>query len=444
MKRLLYIVACLVLASACHTKTEVKPYSWEDDLHQRLLAEFCLTESQVKDYIRKYIPDVTDKQMRAWEASYALECMTLDGEKRYFRNAGPNLFRLDSKCRDIKLAQEGTAPGAADKALARNIPEIVAACRETDKPLAAPKRMRVTYTLTVDTNVVPAGKLVRCWLPYPRADHPRQDRVKLLYTSEPDYELSPAECRHSTLYMEKHAVAGQPTVFSETFEFTSFGEWHDIDSASVQPYNTASPIYKEYTAERSEQVVFTPRLRQLADRLTSGEPNPWLRACRIFRWIVDNFPWASAREYSTIGNIPEYVLDNRHGDSGQLSLLFVTLCRLSGIPAHFQSGFAMYPGGWSRRGWAEIYLEGIGWIPVDLSEGIASSANYAGEGRFFFMSGIDSWRMLVNQDYGMPLVPAKQHPRSETVDFQRGEVEWEGGNLYFTDWDYDMIIEYLD
>ena len=44
----------------------------------------------------------------------------------------------------------------------------------------------------------------------------------------------------------------------------------------------------------------------------------------------------------------------------------------------------------------------------------------------------------------MPLHPAKRYPRSETVDFQRGEVEWRGGNLYFTQWSYDMQIEYLD
>lgn len=52
--------------------------------------------------------------------------------------------------------------------------------------------------------------------------------------------------------------------------------------------------------------------------------------------------------------------------------------------------------------------------------------------------------MIVNSDYGMPLVPEKKYPRSETVDFQRGEVEWEGGNLYFPKWDYHMDIEYLD
>ena len=104
MKNLLYIVFLFVFVSACSTKPENKPYSWDDDLHRRLLTDFCLTESQVKDYIRKYIPDVTDEQMRQWEASNALECMVLDGEKRYFRNAGPNLFRVDSACYDIKIA----------------------------------------------------------------------------------------------------------------------------------------------------------------------------------------------------------------------------------------------------------------------------------------------------------------------------------------------------
>lgn len=80
MRKLLYTVALFVIASACSTKSESKPYNWEDDLHQRLLTDFCMTESQVKDYIRKYIPDVTDEQMRQWEASKALECMMLDGE----------------------------------------------------------------------------------------------------------------------------------------------------------------------------------------------------------------------------------------------------------------------------------------------------------------------------------------------------------------------------
>lgn len=441
MRNLLYIICIFLFASACNTKPE--DYEWKKDLHQRLLTDFCLTESQVKDYIRKYIPDVTDSMMRRWEDSKALECMVLDGEKRYFRNAGPNLFRIDSACRDIKIAKEGVALSGSDKVNMENLPEIMSAVKKEGKAMVAPKRMRVTYTLTVDTNAVPAGKIIRCWLPYPRQDHPRQQDVKLISVSEPRWTLSPPDCCHGMLYMEKYAVHGEPTVFSETFEYTSCGEWHDLKPEDVLPYDTASALYKEYTAEREKHIIFTPRLRALAAKLTDGETNPYLKAKRIFRWVNDNFPWASAREYSTIENIPEYVLDNRHGDCGQVSLLFITLCRISGIPAHFQSGFMMHPRAWNLHDWAEVYFEGVGWVPVDQSFGIPTYARNADE-QYFFLGGIDSWRMIVNSDYGRTLVPFKKHPRSETVDFQRGEVEWDGGNLYFPQWDYHMDIEYLN
>lgn len=443
MKTLLYSAVMLVILSACTAKVSDKAYSWEDDLRHRLLVDFCLTEAQVKDYIRKYIPDVTDEQMRKWEDDKSLEYMVLDDEKRYFRNAGPNLFRLDSLCRDIKLAKEGRVVSGSEKVNKENLPEIISSVKESGQSLGAPKRMRVTYTLTVDTNAVPAGEMVRCWLPYPRADIKRQQGVKLISTSEPEYLLSPETCAHSTLYMEKRAILDEPTVFSETFEYTSYGEWHNLKPEDVQPYDTTTALYKEYTVEREKHIIFSPRLRELASKLTEGENNPYLKALRIFRWIDAHFPWASAREYSTIDNIPEYVLDNRHGDCGQVTLLFVTLCRICGIPAHFQSGFMMHPNAWNLHDWAEVYFEGVGWVPVDQSFGIPTFAENQDE-TLFFLGGIDSWRMIVNSDYGMSLVPAKKYPRSETVDFQRGEVEWDGGNLYFPQWDYTMDIEYLN
>ena len=79
--------------------------------------------------------DVTDEQMRQWEASKALECMMLDGEKRYFRNAGPNLFRVDSTCYDIKIAKEGTSPSGSEKVNMENLPEIISAVKKEARPL---------------------------------------------------------------------------------------------------------------------------------------------------------------------------------------------------------------------------------------------------------------------------------------------------------------------
>ena len=428
---------------ACQPTSNREAYSWEEDLHHRLSLDFCRTEAEVKAYIEQYIPDVSEAQLRQWEEQGALECMLIDGEKRYFRNAAPNLFRIDSVCRALKIAKEGSALSGSEQVNQRHLPEVIRAVRAQQTPFVETKRFRITYTLTVEADAVPAGERVRCWLPYPRMDVPRQSEVKLLATSEKHYQHSAEDCMHSTLYMEKPAVKGQPTVFSETFSFASAAEWHDLRPEQVLPYDTTTVLYRTYTGEQDQHIRFTPRLRQLAAELTAGEEHPLRKARLLFQWVNDHFPWASAREYSTIDHIPEYVLTNRHGDCGQVTLLFLTLCRLCGIPSHFQSGFMLHPGEWNLHDWGEIYFEGVGWVPVDQSFGVPTFARNEDE-HWFFLGGIDAWRWIVNNDYGMPLDPEKRYPRSETVDFQRGEVEWAGGNLYFDQWDYDLKIDYLD
>lgn len=62
MKNLLYIVFLFVFVSACSTKPENKPYSWDDDLHQRLLTDFCLTESRL-------LPAMPMKSISSWVVS---------------------------------------------------------------------------------------------------------------------------------------------------------------------------------------------------------------------------------------------------------------------------------------------------------------------------------------------------------------------------------------
>ncbi len=414
-------------------------YSWNADLHHRLLVDFNKDEKSVLDYIRRYIPNVSDEQMRQWERTGALEVRVIDGEKKYFHNAAPNLFRIDKSCRAIKLKKDGQTMEGSEKVDMENVPKIIAKAQGSTNHMAEPKKIKVRYTLTVHADAVPSGETIRCWLPFPRTDIERQQNVRLLSTSESQYQRSPMSCAHSSVYMEKKAEAGKPTVFSEEFEYVSYGSWFNLLSKKVKPYDTNSALYKKYTSERDRHIVFTPRLRQLADSLTRDMTNPVAKSQRIFNWINDNFPWASAREYSTIENIPEYVLENHHGDCGQVTLLFLTLCRISGIPAHFESGFMMHPGAENLHDWGEIYFEGVGWVPVDMSFGIPTYAKNDNE-KWFFLGGIDSWRMVVNSDFGEALVPAKTWPRSETVDFQRGEVEWRGGNLYFDKWGWNLEV----
>lgn len=447
MKTKTILTALLLVASAtaatAQTPYIMQPadgkYSWEADLHHRLLTDFSKTRDQVKEYIRKYIPDVTDRQMDEWEKTGELECRVIDGEKRYFNNAAPNLFRINKACAALKAKRDTPGRDGDQKVRSDNTRAIMKQASRAKGRLGDPKHFRIRYTVTVKPDVVPAGETVRCWLPMPRTDVMRQQNVKLLSTSQPDYQRSPMTYAHSTVYMEKKAEAGKPTVFSEEFEFDAYGAWFDLDTANVKAYDTTTPLNKTYTSERDQHIVFTPQIRALAERLTAGATTPLAKARRIFKWIDENFPWASAREYSTIENIPEYVLANKHGDCGQVTLLFLTLCRSIGIPAHFQSGFMLHPGDENLHDWGEIYIQDLGWVPVDMSFGIPAYAKNEKE-TFFFLGGIDSFRMVVNNDFGCPLYPAKQYPRSETVDFQRGEVEWAGGNLYFDKWKWNLEV----
>ena len=416
-----------------------KQYSWEADLHHRLLNDFSKTREQVKEYIRKYIPDVTDRQLDEWEKTGELECRVIDGEKKYFHNAAPNLFRINKECARLKAKRD--TPGRDGEVTVRedNTRAVMKQAAKSKERIGDPKHFRIRYTITVKPDAVPEGETVRCWMPMPRTDVPRQKNVKLLSTSQPDFVRSPMDYAHSTVYMEKKAEAGKATVFSEEFEFDAYGAWFDLDTAATTTYDTTNDLYKTYTSERDCHMVFTPQIRALAERLTQGAATPLAKARRIFKWVDDNFPWASAREYSTIENIPAYVLDNHHGDCGQVTLLFLTLCRSLGIPAHFQSGFMLHPGEENLHDWGERYVPEYGWVPVDQSFGIPAYAKNEQE-TYFFFGGIDSFRMIVNNDYGCPLYPAKQFPRSETVDFQRGEVEWAGGNLYFDQWRWKLEV----
>ena len=372
----------------------------------RLALDFNKTHDEVKAYIQRYIPDVTDAQMSHWEQTKALETCYIDGQKWYFHNAAPNLFRIDPQCRAIKQQKDGNHPSASMEDERTDIPAIMKAAPKSPYRLGPAHRMRVTYTLTVHPDAVPAGETLRCWLPFPRNDIRRQTGVRLLSTSEDHYIQSPSAYDHSTIYMERNAR------------------------------------YRKYTANRREHIIVTPRIQHLADSLTRGITNPLLQAHALYTYVDEHFPWASAREYSTIPNIPEYVLDNGHGDCGQVTLLFLTLCRAKGIPGHFESGFMVHPHDTNLHDWGEIYFEGVGWVPVDQSFGRVPWAKDDAT-RYFYLGGIDSYRLVVNSDYGMPLYPAKRYPRSETVDFQRGEVEWQGGNLYFNQWSWNIKVEYL-
>jgi transglutaminase-like putative cysteine protease len=406
---------------------------------RRILLDFTLDADEVEARVRKQIPDLTDAEFAKWNAAGLFEHQVIDGRTLYFKRSPGNLFRLSPEAVARRAVQTPIGDGPME-ALNDHQRAIYHAALEQHRASVLPQRVRMTQTLTVDADAVPAGETVRAWIPYPQAIPGQQEDIRYVASVPAKHDIAPTSAPQRTVYLEKPAVAGQKTVFSVTYELTLLAQYHAIDPDKVQP-ETITPELAPFVAERAPHIVFTDAMRAFSRKVVGDEKNPYRIAQKLFA-AVDQIPWAGAREYSTISNISDYALHAGHADCGQQTLLLMTLLRLNGIPARWQSGmvFAADGSGYSNiHDWGFLYLAPYGWVPMDVTTGRLHPA--AGEDpalKWFYLGGLDNWRIAFNADYGRRFEPPKRHFRSDDVDSQRGEAEWRGGNVYFDQLDYDF------
>ena len=271
-------------------------------------------------------------------------------------------------------------------------PYSAAAKREWTRPEGGgvPAKFRVRYQITVPKGTFRLRENLRCWLPYPQGARLIEAGVNDVPFPEENITLSGTSSPHSSLYMQTRSSRYKDITFYEVYEY-------DFTQSEVKGLE-----------ERSEE--------------------SYLTAMEIASWIRDSITLAPMKEYSTIEDIPGHVLSEKQGDEGGKALLFIKMCQDKGIQARYRSGFEPSGGKVYLREWAEVSADGKEWIPVGLSGKNVPNPESI---------------ILINNNFSGDLYPAKTYPRSDNVDFLRGEVEWEGGNLYFSQWDYDFEIEYL-
>lgn len=419
---------------------EIFELQFEKERLDRIKKDFNKTADDILNFVKRYYPNATEKDLEKWEQDGTLEYKIIDGKKWYFSRAASNLFRINKEAKKQKEFVDGYQKDRLDAFLESYLPKVLDESANAQEYLVKPVTFKLNYTITVKPNVVPDGEIIKCWLPFPREGHLRQTEIKLLSTNADEYVIADNKNPQRTIYMQQAAQKDIPTVFNIQLEVKNYNEVNFIEPNLIKPYDKNSELYKTFTAERPPHIVFTDKIKSLSKEIVGDEKNPYLIAKKIFTWISENIPWAGAREYSTIENISDYCITNKHGDCGIKTLLFMTLCRYNGIPIKWQSGWMLHPGEVNLHDWSEVYFEGYGWVPADQSFGLTDSQDE--DVKYYFLGSTDPYHLIVNDDYSSILFPEKTFPRSETVDFQRGELEWRGGNIYFDKWNYDMVVQY--
>jgi hypothetical protein len=397
---------------------------------RRTRYDYALTDKDVLAEIKKEIPDATQADVDRWRKAGDLQFRTIDGQTRYFRRTVSNLFRLND---EAIQRQKNAKKKFNTKKL---VEKLVKLSESSESPEVYPVKQEIHYTVTVHPKHprVKPGAVVRAWLPFPQ-EYRQQKDVKLVRSEPSATKIASSSAPQRSVYFEQTiSDASKPPHFEIDIEYRTSAYCPKLDPAKVQPYDVQSAVYREYTAERPPHILFTPEVKELSHEIVGNETNPLEKARRIFRWISKNVRWCAEQEYSIIPSLSAKGLSARRGDCGVQGTSFITLCRAAGVPARWQSGWQLKPGELNMHDWAEIYIEPWGWLPADASWGVMKSNNPAV--RDFFCGHIDPYRMIVNLDYGRPLDPPKHSFRSEPIDFQRGEIEIDGHNLYFDEWDF--------
>lgn len=435
MKHLLLTAlgAALLCGCASHPDPAPAPAWLEADsvaaIDARIRADFPYTVAQFAAILAERYPDYDSARLaQAIDRRY-VETMVIDDTLRVFRKALRNIGLLD--------------PALNGGWTSRNFDASPQRIAEVRDELDHPDRVRrFTYTFSIDVPYAPelAGDTLHVWMPVPiRSD--RQDSVVILETSLPDYVLSEGRSVHNTIYMSAPAPAapGDTAHFSYTgrYDVRALYRSPAYIRSHIRPYDRESELYRTYTAFEEPHIV---RLDSLARAIAGSDTaSAYDMSERVYDYIQSTYPWAGAREYSTIGCIPRYVVAEGHGDCGQVALLYISLMRSLGVPARWESGWMLHPGEQNYHDWAEVYYEGVGWVPVDVSFGRYANASDPAV-RDFYSTGMDAWRFATNTGVHGTLFPAKEYLRSETVDLQAGEVECSRGNLYWPAWSHKLDI----
>jgi transglutaminase-like putative cysteine protease len=202
-------------------------------------------------------------------------------------------------------------------------------------------------------------------LPRPVPGASQQITRVLSRTMEPFAE----DHRGTTLYRISDIKTGETVQITVSYLVTVCTVETAIAQAATVP-NTRLPVYKTYLGKTPLIPAEHPEIVAKAASITGRERNPYLKAQLIYRTLQNDLTINT--NAGTDGALE--ALDSKTADSYSASLLFTALCRATGIPAAPYSGILVNTDRSTiKHHWAAFWIDGIGWIPVDIALGAGAA-----------------------------------------------------------------------
>jgi transglutaminase-like putative cysteine protease len=280
---------------------------------------------------------------------------------------------------------------------------LIFALAATVAPGAVPSRtVEATYTATITGLKADAGQ-VNVWIPLPVSRGGQ--RISSLEVDSP----FPYRIERDAEFGNEYVVGTVANPPDHVVVKVTFRAQRDEVSLNYLPETRATRAELERALRADRLVTLSPRIRKLADEVTVGKTDPLEQARAIYQYVMTTMSYDKTRPGWGKGDT-ERACDVRAGNCTDFHSFFISLARARGIPARFVIGFPLTSKDRKTVGyhcWAEFWVAGRGWIPVDPSEASKSSDPSV---RQYLFSNLDPDRLQFTMGRDLALKPNTSEP----------------------------------
>jgi len=240
----------------------------------------------------------------------------------------------------------------------------------TGRPGTKVYRDRRTYVLAYRTDIrvdrAVAPNTLFIWMPQPVVSSSQRNVRLLSRNIEPFIE----NYRGTSLYQFNNTAPGDRWEIALSYAVEVYAVETNIRNQAPPRLNRPSPVRAAYVLATPLVPSNDPAIRAQATTIIAREALPYARAQRIYNWLLTTLEFQSA---PLSGGALE-ALEERTADSYRAALLFCALARAVDIPAIPVAGVLINrQGQTTKHFWAEFWLDGFGWVPLDPTLGAGAA-----------------------------------------------------------------------
>ena len=279
------------------------------------------------------------------------------------------------------------------------------------RPARIPPKTRTfdfTYTAEIK-NLPPGSREISMWIPVPKADANQEISGLSVSSSSAMRPVARSDPEYGNQNFYVHVSQPEQRYLRVVMKFQARRRElrRDVQQDLQEGLQMNPTVPADRWLKPDRLAPIDGRIRDLSLSITQGKPTELEKARAIYNFAVQNLKYDKTGTGWGRGDI-YYACDVRRGNCTDFHSLFIGLCRAIGIPARFEMGVSLpeVRDGGTISGyhcWAQFYLEGYGWVPVDASEASKNPLK-----RDYFFGGHDENRLLFTVGRDLRLSPPQK------------------------------------